>query len=116
MINDRPLDAFSERRGNEFIFLARLAGLNTVKGQEFISQRNKLWHDQRGLFLRADMNSARLTLDVDPRLAAHSLVAMALGLPHSWLKDSGHPPRDRVAHSLTVFPPALFRYIPGSPS
>ena len=114
MITDGPVATFAEKYGNEFMFLVQLAHLNTVEGQEFINQRNKFWYEHTEQILRADMKSARLTLDIDPKRAAHSLVAMVLGLLHWWMKDPGHAQRDRVVQSLTTLLPALYRNNSGS--
>jgi hypothetical protein len=60
------------------------------------------------------MQAGRLTLDIDPVLAARSLVAMVLGLLQWWVEDPDRAPRERVVQTLTAMLLALYRDGPGS--
>jgi AcrR family transcriptional regulator len=105
---------FAEKHRQEFMFLMQLAPQTTVEGQEFIAQWKQFWFEQTEQILRSEMQAGRLTLDIDPVLAARSLVAMVLGLLQWWVEDPDRAPRERVVQTLTAMLLALYRDGPGS--
>jgi AcrR family transcriptional regulator len=105
---------FAEKNRKEFMFLLQLAPLTTLEGQEFIAQWRQFWFEQTAQILRSEMQAGRLTLDIDPALAAHALVAMVLGLLQWWMEDPVRAPREKVVQTLTGMLLALYRDGPGS--
>lgn len=105
---------FAEKNRKEFMFLLQLAPLTTLEGQEFIAQWRQFWFEQTAQILRSEMQAGRLTLDIDPALAAHALVAMVLGLLQWWMEDPERAPREKVVQTLTAMLLALYRDGPGS--
>lgn len=106
--------SFAEKNRKEFMFLLQLAPLTTVEGQEFIVQWKQFWLDQTEQILRTELEAGRLKIDVDPALAAHSLVGMVLGLLQWWMEDPDRAPREKVVQTLTALLLALYREPSGS--
>jgi len=106
--------AFAEKNRKEFMFLLQLAPLTTIEGQEFIAQWRQFWLEQTEQILRSELKAGRLKIDIDPALAAHSLVGMVVGLLQWWMEDPHPAPRDTVVRTLTSMLLVLYLEEPGS--
>lgn len=100
---------FVEHHPREFMFLLRLAPQTTLEGQVFIGRWEQFWRERTEAILRAELAEGNIVLDVDPALAARSLVAMVQGLLEWWLEDTCRAPREVVVRTLTSLLLSFYR-------
>lgn len=100
---------FVERHPREFMFLLRLAPHTTPEGQVFIGRWEQFWRERTEAILRAELAGGNITLDLDPVLAARSMVTMVQGLLEWWMEDTSRAPREVVVRTLTSLLLSIYR-------
>lgn len=106
---------FIEHHPREFMFLLRLAPQSTPEGQLFIDHWEQFWCERTESILRKELEAGNLNLDIDPVLAARSLVKMVCGLLEWWLEDTRRASRNDVVRTLTSLLLSFYKSSEGTP-